>query len=105
MEPQAEGASTRLTAHRNACGSRAQRARDRTTSEDTVMEELELRVDGMSCGVCEQRIQRALAQVEGVVRSAADRRAAQVKVVFDPARTSTQAVRGRIEQAGYEVKP
>lgn len=69
------------------------------------MEEVELRVNGMSCGACEQRIQRALAQVEGVVRSAADHRAAQVKVVFDPARTSAQAVQARIEQAGYDVQP
>lgn len=69
------------------------------------MEEVGLRVNGMSCGACEQRIQRALAQVEGVVRSAADHRAAQVKVVFDPARTSAQAVQARIEQAGYDVQP
>ena len=68
-----------------------------------VMEQLELRVNGMTCGACEQRIQRALAQVDGVVRSAADHRAARVKVVFDPARTSAQSVQARIKQAGYEV--
>ena len=68
-----------------------------------VMEQLELRVNGMTCGACEQRIQRALAQVDGVVRSAADHRAARVKVVFDPARTSAQAVQARIKQAGYEL--
>ena len=67
------------------------------------MEQLELRVKGMTCGACEQRIQRALAQVDGVVRSAADRRAERVKVVFDPSRTSAQVVQARIEQAGYEV--
>lgn len=67
------------------------------------MEQLEVRVNGMSCGACEQRIQRALAQVDGVVRSAADHRAAKVEVVFDPTRTSACAVQARIEQAGYEV--
>lgn len=67
------------------------------------MDQLELHVTGMSCGACEQRIQRALAQVDGVVRSAADHRAARVKVVFDPARTSAEAVQSRIKQAGYEV--
>lgn len=69
------------------------------------MEQLELHVNGMTCGACEQRIQRALAQVAGVVRSAADHRAARVNVVLDPARTSAQAVQARIEQAGYEVAP
>ena len=67
------------------------------------MEQVELQVNGMSCGACEQRIQRALAQVDGVMRSAADHRAARVKVVFDPARTSTDVVEARIKQAGYEV--
>lgn len=67
------------------------------------MEQLELRVNGMTCTGCEQRIQRALAQVDGVVRSVADHRAARVKVVFDPARTSLQTVQARIKQAGYEV--
>ena len=67
------------------------------------MEDLELRVNGMTCGACEQRIQRALAQIDGVVRSAADHRAAKVRVVFDPARTSAAAVQGRIVESGYEV--
>ncbi len=72
-------------------------------AEGVVMEQVELRVNGMTCGACEQRIQRALAQVDGVVRSAADHRAARVTVVFDPTRTSAQAVQSRIKQAGYEV--
>lgn len=67
------------------------------------MEQIELRVNGMTCTGCEQRIQRALAQVDGVVRSQADHRAATVKIVFDPTRTADQAVRARIRQAGYEV--
>ncbi len=67
------------------------------------MEQVELRVRGMSCTGCEQRIQRTLAQLDGVARSVADHRAAQVRVAFDPARTSAEAVRARIEQAGYEV--
>jgi copper chaperone CopZ len=67
------------------------------------MEQLELRVAGMRCTACEQRIQRVLAEVDGVVRSAADHRAAQVTVVFDPARASAETVQDRIKQAGYEV--
>ena len=69
------------------------------------MEQLELHVNGMTCGACEQRIQRALAQVDGVVRSNADHRAARVKVVFDTTRTSAQAVKARISDAGYEIVP
>ena len=67
------------------------------------MEQVELRVTGMTCTACEQRVERALAQVDGVVRSAADYRAARGTVVFDPARTSAQTVQARIKQAGYAV--
>jgi len=67
------------------------------------MEQMELRVNGMTCTACERRIERALAQVDGVMRSAADHRAAMVKVVFDAARTSAQIVQAHITQAGYEV--
>jgi copper chaperone CopZ len=67
------------------------------------MEQLELRVDGMTCSACEKRIEKALAQIDGVVRSAADHRVKRVKVAFDPARTSAQTVEARIRQAGYEV--
>ncbi len=67
------------------------------------MQQIEFRVSGMSCSACEQRIEKALARVEGVLRSAADYRAAQVRVVFDPTRTSEEAVRSCIEQVGYEV--
>ncbi len=69
------------------------------------MEEVQLRVSGMSCTGCEQRIEKALGRVEGVLRSAADHRAGQVRVVFAPARTSEQSVRACIERAGYGVLP
>ena len=67
------------------------------------MKQVELRVRGMTCTGCEQAIQRALGRLDGVVRSVADHRAEQVRVVFDPKRTSERAVRSCIEQAGYEV--
>ena len=69
------------------------------------MKEITFQVKGMSCSGCEQRIQKVLARVDGVVRSAADHQAEEVRVVFDPNRTSEQTVRAMIEQAGYEVSP
>jgi copper chaperone CopZ len=69
------------------------------------MEQLELKVSGMTCTGCEQRIATALSRLEGVVRSTANHQTGQVRVVFDAARTSERAVRSTIEQAGYEVSP
>ena len=67
------------------------------------MQQVDLGVTGMTCRACEQRIENALTRIEGVVRSAADHRAARVRVMFDPARTSEDAVRSCIERAGYAV--
>ena len=67
------------------------------------MQQLQLRVTGMSCSACERRIEKALARVVGVVRSNADHQGGHVRVVFDSARTSEQAVWSCIEQAGYGV--
>ena len=69
------------------------------------MEQVDLRVTGMSCGACEQRIEKALTRIDGVLRSAADHQAARVRVMFDPARTSESAVRSCIERTGYSVGP
>lgn len=69
------------------------------------MKQVELHVSGMTCRACEQRIEKALARIEGVVDSAADHRAAQVRVMFDPARTSDSDVRSCVERAGYTVAP
>ena len=69
------------------------------------MEQIDLNVSGMTCGACEQRIQKALTRIDGVVQSAADHRAARVRVMFDPARTSESALRSCIERAGYSIAP
>ena len=69
------------------------------------MMQLELKVSGMTCTGCEQRIAKALSRLEGVVRSTANHQTGQVRVVFDATRTSEQPVRSAIEQAGYEVSP
>jgi len=69
------------------------------------MKALELKVSGMTCTGCEQRIAKVLSRLQGVVRSTANHQTGQVRVVFDAARTSEGAVRSTIEQAGYEVFP
>jgi copper chaperone len=69
------------------------------------MKEVKLQVKGMSCSGCEQRIQKVLARIEGVVRATADHRAEEVRVMFDPNRTSEEALRLSIEGSGYEVLP
>jgi DNA-binding transcriptional MerR regulator len=74
-------------------------------SREKAVKQVELRVSGMTCRACEQRIEKALTRIDGVVQTAADHGAAQVRVLFDPARTSESALRSCIERAGYSVTP
>jgi copper chaperone CopZ len=69
------------------------------------MEQVELKVSGMTCTGCEQRLAKALSRLEVVVRSTANHQTGRVRVVFDAVRTSERSVRSTIEQAGYEVSP
>jgi len=67
------------------------------------MEQLVMQVSGMDCEACEQRIQKALARLEGVRSSVADHRSGEVRVVVDPRREPERAVRACITDAGFEV--
>ena len=69
------------------------------------MKQLNLKVAGMDCRSCEQRIQKTLSSLEGVVRSSAAHTSGDVTVVIDPARATEEAVRSAIEQAGFQVTP
>jgi len=66
------------------------------------MEQLALQIDGMSCGHCISRVQKALARVDGVHVDRVDLGTAQV--IYDPDKVSPQRIREAVEDAGYEVR-
>jgi copper chaperone CopZ len=59
-----------------------------------------LTVTGMSCGHCEQRVEEALGDVEGVTSATADRESETVTVEGD---ADTPALVAAVEDAGYEA--
>lgn len=67
------------------------------------MEQTSLRVPGMHCGGCANRIEGALKHVEGVRRVKADFMAHTVEVAFDSEKVDEAEVRSVIEKTGYEV--
>lgn len=67
------------------------------------METVELRVDGMTCTGCEQRLSTALRRVEGVRDVAADHATGLVSVRVGPELTDRGVLDERIEAAGFEV--
>ncbi len=67
------------------------------------MKQVKLKVSGMDCTQCERRLETALSQVDGVVRSKADHQQGSLSVVVDPAKASEEAIRAAIAKAGFGV--
>jgi len=67
------------------------------------MTDLFLSVGGMTCGSCEDSIQRALSMVEGVRSVRADHRTGRVDVEADPG-VGVEALREAVEDAGYDLE-
>ena len=59
-------------------------------------------VDGMTCGSCVRRVQRALAAVDGVVVESIDRRGA--RIAWDDGRASRADILGAIADVGYTAR-
>ena len=68
-------------------------------------EQLVLHVGGMTCGGCENRVEKVLGRLDGVRSATADHRAGRVRILVDPTRTSVGAVVEAITTAGYDVAP
>lgn len=70
---------------------------------DTMAQSVLLRVEGMTCTGCEERIARVLSRLDGVQEASADHCTGEVRVAFDPGRVVPGALAERIERAGYRV--
>ena len=68
----------------------------------THMERKTFPVTGMSCNGCEQNVETALRNLDGVNRVEADHEADTVDVVLED-EVSDDKVNAAIEQAGYDV--
>ena len=62
-----------------------------------------LKVEGMTCTGCEQRLGTALRRLEGVSEATADHRTGELTIRYDPETTSREALEERVVTAGYEV--
>jgi len=62
-----------------------------------------LKVEGMTCTGCEQRLGTALRRLEGVSEANADHRTGELTIRYDPEMTDRGALEERVVTAGYEV--
>ncbi|MCC5793113.1 MAG: heavy-metal-associated domain-containing protein [Chromatiales bacterium] len=67
------------------------------------MTQVEIKVDGMTCGGCERSIQNALTSRDGISAATADRSQGLVKVDFDPALIQQAEIEKAILEAGFKV--
>ena len=67
------------------------------------MAQVEIKVDGMTCGGCVNSIQNALQQRDGVMRATADLDGGTVSVEFDPERVGRAAIEAVITDAGFDI--
>lgn len=67
------------------------------------MQQLTLKIDGMSCGHCVARVEKALARLDGVHARRVVIGSAEID--YDPARTPFARIREAIDDAGYTASP
>jgi copper chaperone CopZ len=67
------------------------------------MENLTLKIDGMSCGHCVARVEKALKKLDGVHVGRVEIGAADI--TYDPAKTPFAKIREAIDDAGYTARP
>jgi len=62
-------------------------------------------VSGMSCSGCEYNVSTGLRLVDGVLEAHADHTSGEVKVRFDPSRTTLALLADAVRTTGYPVAP
>jgi len=67
------------------------------------MSQLKLRVEGMSCSHCENRVKKAVSALAGVKGVAVSLNDKSVAVELDPGQVTEKQVRNAIEGQGYDV--
>ncbi len=65
--------------------------------------ELTLHVTGMTCGGCENAVIGALEEIDGIDTATASYVDEQVSVMYDPQKTSAEAITEIIKNTGYTV--
>lgn len=66
-------------------------------------ETIALKVDGMSCGACSDKVGKKLAAVKGVTEQKVCHESKLAVVTFDPARVSRKDILAAIDSTGFKV--
>lgn len=67
------------------------------------MENIEIRIEGMSCGGCAASVTRKLQALAGVASVEVQPQPGLARINYDPAQASVAALENAIEEAGFDV--
>jgi len=67
------------------------------------MENVVLKVAGMTCGGCVRSVTNVLQPIAGVTNVLVTLQPGEARVTFDPAKTNIDVLRKAIEDAGFDV--
>jgi len=68
------------------------------------MENTIIKVGGMSCQGCVKNVTSVLTALDGVASAEVSLEAGEARVAYDPARVSRDALRGAVEDAGFDAE-
>lgn len=70
-----------------------------------MMEQITLTAPDISCAHCQKTIERELSTLPGIQSVSVDVPAREVRVMFDPNRSSEGAIVAKLDEEGYPVAP
>jgi Cu+-exporting ATPase len=65
---------------------------------------IEIPISGMTCAACSARVQRGLAEVEGVSDASVNLAAERASVTFDPLKVDVQSLIAKVRDIGYDTR-
>ncbi|MHA1400219.1 MAG: heavy-metal-associated domain-containing protein [Candidatus Heimdallarchaeaceae archaeon] len=68
------------------------------------MDEILLKVEGMTCQHCVMTVTKALQSIDGVVKANVDLKEGLAMVKYDPSKTNTEAMINVVVDNGYSAK-
>ena len=68
------------------------------------MEEVTIKIEGMSCAHCQANVKKAITSVSGVSSAEVNLDKGKATVQYEPAKTDLDKIKSSIEDAGYEAK-
>ncbi len=73
------------------------------TFAPTKKETLVIKTESIQCGMCKERIEKAVGETNGVKSVSVDVEKKETTVVFNPKKTNADAIRAAISKVGYDA--